>query len=914
VDRSSIVTPPVCTVKTFLQKNFIALAILLSASLIVISAGLSFHHKQVMQTAYDQKSQAELIKSETLNLFQVLRSIDISIRGFALMQEDRFFYFSVEEARRENRNNFHRLDSILAAQNYPDRMVLQSLEAGVEEYIVLYERMEALVRQDSLAAFKRLLGEDKGHDFVFWDLYHPFADKLFAHQDELLSDAEQRYQSASRNYLVLQGLLVLLGLPTLVGLWWQLRMQAAHRSALLAKLAANNSSHLFDEGKPGAPLAEQEILAASMENLQKAAYFVQHVAGGNYQVDWPGLTPENQARNQATLAGKLVGMRDQLKTIEQQTQRENWAREGLNKLAEIIRSEEQSLPVLCQQVLQFLVNYTKSQQGSLFVCQPGETAYLDRMACYAFDRKKYGEKRIQVGQGLIGQTFLEGETVLLGQLPPGYMTITSGLGEATPNQLAIIPFKQKDQVMAVLEIATFRAVEAHQVTFLEKAGAIVAAAVATTQSTQQLQQLLAASQAQAAKLQAQEEELRQNQEELQATQEEISRRYNALFQQLSGQAYQATFNQLKSINATKKRSIEYYFGIIRNQICTFAEDQMITNAVKEFKQAYSQVGQCVPESGIVQAREQLKNYYQQAFLPRLNEPLGAEAYLPKGKVALLLQQAYLAQNPHPPGKKLHLNQAPDQTAYSQVHGKYHPLLRSFLEKFGYYDLFLLDAQTGDMLYSVFKEVDFATNLLEGPNAATNFGRVVRAAIESERPGLVRLVDFEPYQPSYGAPASFIACPVYEQDRKIGILVFQMPVDRINQILTGDCNWQPDGLGQSGETIMVGSDLALRSICRSLVEHQEEHLANLQRWGYGQPLIDQVRKAGTSVLIEKVTPGIVEQALRGHTGTCTAKNNHGNNALYAYAPLDIVDVNWVIVSSMAEAEIAARMDELRTIAK
>src|SRR5690349_13749301 len=108
-----------------------------------------------------------------------------------------------------------------------------------------------------------------------------------------------------------------------------------------------------------------------------------------------------------------------------------------------------------------------------------------------------------------------------------------------------------------------------------------------------------------------------------------------------------------------------------------------------------------------------------------------------------------------------------------------------------------------MVYSVYKEVNFGTILLTALDQEYNYREVVRVVGGSTDKDFVKLIDFAPYVPSYHAPASFIAAPIYEGDEKIGILMFQMPINKINQILTGNNNWQADGLGKSGETFMVG---------------------------------------------------------------------------------------------------------------
>ena len=258
-----------------------------------------------------------------------------------------------------------------------------------------------------------------------------------------------------------------------------------------------------------------------------------------------------------------------------------------------------------------------------------------------------------------------------------------------------------------------------------------------------------------------------------------------------------------------------------------------------------------------------------------------------------------------------LNDAKDGSAYSSTHAEYHPVMRNFLEKFGYYDIFLIDHNTGDMLYSVFKEVDFATSLFTGVYHTTNFGRVVKEAVESSDHHFVKLVDFEPYDPSYLAPASFIACPVYDHGEKIGILVFQMPINRINQILTGHGNWEEDGLGASGETFMVGSDYKLRSISRGLIQHPDRYLSDLLAIGYPSAVINQIRKTNTSILLEEIKNESSEKALRGLSGTQVDHNNQGT-FLCAYTPLQIKDVNWVLMSTMSETEVSEKIYALRKL--
>jgi len=223
------------------------------------------------------------------------------------------------------------------------------------------------------------------------------------------------------------------------------------------------------------------------------------------------------------------------------------------------------------------------------------------------------------------------------------------------------------------------------------------------------------------------------------------------------------FNKLIAVREMKAGQIEDYFQEIANQVITLSEDRMIIDAMRAFDEGLHSIDN---ELGITDAdRERLdtdlRRYYEEEFLERLIPNLGEEAsvsdYWPEDEEARLMQGLYIADNPYSTGSKHLLDNPGDGSSYSQAHELYHPIIRDFLERFGYHDIFLVDVDTGGHIsYSVFKEVDYGTSLLDGPYAETNFAEAYRAALGVEDPGYVHLVDFEPYAPSYNAPAAFIA--------------------------------------------------------------------------------------------------------------------------------------------------------------
>jgi hypothetical protein len=206
----------------------------------------------------------------------------------------------------------------------------------------------------------------------------------------------------------------------------------------------------------------------------------------------------------------------------------------LTQFSQLVRNHQTNLTQLAEESTKFLSKYMNAQQGSLFVLNDDNdnSHFLELAACYAFDRKKFITKRIEIGDGMIGQTYLEGQSVMVKQIPDNYVSITSGLGYANPSCLCIIPLKYNSKTEALLELASFHFFEPHQLDFLEKAGGFIASAIIGAKVSTKMKNLLDQSQSQSEEMRAQEEEMRQNMEELQATQEEMERKGRELQSQI----------------------------------------------------------------------------------------------------------------------------------------------------------------------------------------------------------------------------------------------------------------------------------------------------------------------------------------------------------------------------------------------
>lgn len=359
---------------------------------------------------------------------------------------------------------------------------------------------------------------------------------------------------------------------------------------------------------------------------------------------------------------------------------------------------------------------------------------------------------------------------------------------------------------------------------------------------------------------------------------------------LSIQAY----NQLISIRDIKKNQVERYLQTLSDQMITFSEDRMVIEAMREFRGSYDHFSD---ENGFTPAsirsmKSKLSSYYLNDFSSEYNnnnpdrEPSASAKLDQLDEVSIALQYTYIKANQHPLGSKDSLDYANDKSTYSKIHKKYHPIIKSYLSKFGYYDIFLVDPDSGDIIYSVFKELDYTTSLLNGPYSGTNFAEAFRSANVSTSPDSVSIVDFQQYYPSYEAPAGFLASPIFDNGKKIGVALFQFPIDTLNSIMS-----ERSGMGKTGETYLVGPDSLMRS---------DSYLA---------PETHSVGASFRNPEKGKIETSASQNALNGKSGAEIVIDYNGNPVLSAYSPIIFKNMNWALMAEIGKAEAFAPASRL-----
>lgn len=253
-----------------------------------------------------------------------------------------------------------------------------------------------------------------------------------------------------------------------------------------------------------------------------SATYIEEIGKGNlaYQLD---KNHQEEFENDRFFIA-LNKTREELNKIEEQNKIRQWTNEGIRIISELLQKRHEDIQTLYDDLISTIVKYVEANQGGLFVKSEKEGKdCLELMGCYAYERKKFLHEAYDIEEGLLGQSFKEGNLVVMTEVPEDYVHITSGLGSSTPKCLVLIPLIDNENKVGVLEIALFENIEEYKVEFLKKIAEMIASALNSIMINEQTKELLSESQQQAEEMKAQEEEMRQNMEELSATQEEMDR-------------------------------------------------------------------------------------------------------------------------------------------------------------------------------------------------------------------------------------------------------------------------------------------------------------------------------------------------------------------------------------------------------
>jgi len=361
-----------------------------------------------------------------------------------------------------------------------------------------------------------------------------------------------------------------------------------------------------------------------------------------------------------------------------------------------------------------------------------------------------------------------------------------------------------------------------------------------------------------------------------------------------------TYDHLRTVRETKRKEVESYFDQVRRRVIYFADANITVNGFRDFNKAFSEL-----RSVSVPSRypEQLRDYYAGQFVQSLHpihpDTFSVDKLFPNDARSVILQMQYLVDP---------IAAAPPNP-YRTVHDKYHNTFATFAQLNDFYDVLMIEDETGFIIYSANKEVDFGTSLLSDAHANSNLGRLFRKVRHAEEKKAV-MIDFESYLPSFMAPVAFIAAPIYDEKKRVGTFVFQIPIEKINQLTTSDEEWSEVGLGATGESYIVGSDCKMRTDSRFILESPEKFLSETKDMPISPRELDLISFYRRTALLLSVCNETLVQTTGQDSGTLPSIDYRGKDVLTSFTTLNVPDVSW---SLRAEIDLDEALEPIRTFA-
>jgi HAMP domain-containing protein len=295
------------------------------------------------------------------------------------------------------------------------------------------------------------------------------------------------------------------------------------------------------------------------------------------------------------------------------------------------------------------------------------------------------------------------------------------------------------------------------------------------------------------------------------------------------------------------------------------------------------------------------------FSGQENKP---DEFIPTTNAAKLLQYDYILNNPFKKNEdRILFDSGASKNIYNNVHLVFNPRFRDFIRTYEFYDLFLVDPSSGQVIYTAAKEIDFGAKLYDGLFNKSHLAEVVTECI-GKKANEVCYADFAFYAPSLGIPAGFIAVPVFDKGKLLTILVLQLSSRAIDNIMTSNNRWQESGLGSTGEIYLVGKDSFLRSNSRFFIEDRKGYYADLVKRGFPEKIIAEMERSNGSILLQSVLTDSVKNAFKNNVGVGLIKDYRDVSVLSAYKKISFSNLNYAIIAEIDESEAFKAIWELK----
>ncbi len=365
-------------------------------------------------------------------------------------------------------------------------------------------------------------------------------------------------------------------------------------------------------------------------------------------------------------------------------------------------------------------------------------------------------------------------------------------------------------------------------------------------------------------------------------------------------------SRLVEIRESRAREVQALFETVENTVRPSAMNDTSTQAARDFASGFAalQDAELDPEDvSFVHA------FFRDTFAAMLEEstggPVNPATFMPTDAAAIYLQRHYTA--PFDSWERaIEVDDAGDGSEWSAAHARFHDYFRSMTQLQRFEDVLIIDP-AGNVVYTAYKGVDLGTSLLSGPFRLSKLAEAYREAMSRNLSGEVVFADFAAYAPSLGTPAGWAVTPIVDDGEVLGALAIELPIERINEVMTVGGDWESSGLARSGETYLVGRDGTMRSTARPLLEDPTAFRAAAIASGLDPTAANLILRNGDTLLHQTVNTEAVARALAGETGTLVGVDYLGREVLSAFSPITLGELSWIVIAQQDSAEALAPVD-------
>jgi len=391
----------------------------------------------------------------------------------------------------------------------------------------------------------------------------------------------------------------------------------------------------------------------------------------------------------------------------------------------------------------------------------------------------------------------------------------------------------------------------------------------------------------------------------------------ATYTQTDSATYEAIKHQVNdrliSLREVKKIQVETYINNLKKQILSYSVDSGTVSSIQALSTAF-QNDKSQAADGIADTRKELIQFYKTSFADEFKkynstEFSNAEEFVSQlDDLSVFQQFAFIQLNESPFGEKYNLRDPDNETALASKHSENYETLFNFYKKLGAADILLVDAK-GYVVYSTQKNIEFATNLINGPFKNTDLGQAYHKAMKAEDSAFSMMTNFNAHLGNFNKQASFIISPIQDLEEEdafeiLGTMIIKIYPAELNNIISSDQQWESIGLGKSGDIFLVGPNKTTYSSRRSFIENKKSFLTQLNQSGINKQVIDTIQKQNNNVGILPIKSQAAIEALKGKSGISIENNIFNKETLLAYAPIKAFGLQWAIISELTTTEAFA----------